>query len=73
MVSLHARRRRADGEQAIGAARTLSRIVKRGYLPDKPRQYSSKAKNAQEAMRQSGRPISPGTMPDRAIMRGSTS
>jgi DNA topoisomerase IA len=47
---LHAYRRRADGARAYAAARSaIGRNYGKEYLPDVPRRYTSKAKNAQEA------------------------
>ena len=47
---LHAHRRRADGRRAYAAARSaIGRNYGNDYLPDGPRRYTSKIKNAQEA------------------------
>ena len=47
---LYADRRRPDGPQRdLGGARRDREPLRRGYVPDKPRIYQTKAKNAQEA------------------------
>ncbi len=66
---------RTDGVQMDGSAISAARkaIADRydgGYLPDKPRVYQTKAKNAQEAHEASVRRISRGTMSAQASMPG---
>jgi DNA topoisomerase I len=61
------------GEAVSAARRTIADRYDAGYVPDRPRQYTSKAKNAQEA-HEAIRPTDfSATGLDRAIMRGFTS
>ena len=62
------------GEAISAARRAITDRYDAGYVPDKPRQYTSKAKNAQEA-HEAIRPtdFSRAARRDRATMRGSTS
>lgn len=52
-----------SGEAIAGARQTIERLFGKEYLPDSPRQYTSKAKNAQEA-HEAIRPTDPSRTPD---------